>query len=397
MINFTNWLKSKEGFIEADLYFETNKNGIRGTFSKRDIKKGEIVLVIPEECLIHSGNLTDPSPHLKQIMKNTNFGVFGKNIQLTIYILDTMKSFSFSRKQYYKSLPTNLDNIPIFWSIEEMGYLKGSTLLNSIQNKIKQIREEFNKIKLMEGFNNSFTFEEYKFVRSLVSSRNFSIVYDGNKEHAMVPWADMLNHSVNHNTSWTYIDEPFKEHYKSFVMIAKKDIPSGQEILDTYGKKSNKKYLIDYGFIVEEPPIKECSIFLFADKFAKNINIEVNGKKKSDLISIKKEFILTIPINESIIDSMIRYASIAIANNIDIKTFHSNKSAPIPDTLKKISINVLINYFEKWLETYLSSAEQDEVLLSSYPKSSNIYNAILIVSQEKEIIKEYLKTLVNYE
>ena len=395
MIRFTNWLKSKKGVIEADLYFDNNKDGVRGTFSRRDIPEGEEVLVIPDEYLIHSGDLANPSKHLKEIMEDSTLGVFGKNIQLTVFILNTMNSISFSRKLYYTTFPKILDNIPIFWSIDEMGYLKGSSLLNTIQSKIKQIREEFNKITFLDGFNSSFTFEEYKRVRSLVSSRNFSIRYSGKKEHAMVPWADMLNHSSNPNIGWIYIDDPYKKHYKCFVMVAKQNIPKGEEILDTYGLKSNEKYLMDYGFVVDTPPIQSCSIFLFADTFTENIHLDINGKKKLDLIRIKEKFLLTIPINESVIASIIRYAAIAIANKTDIKIFFSNKEAPIPDKLKKLAIKVLIHYFEKWLETYLTTPKQDNLLMDNYPIGSNVYSALLIIGQEKEIIQKYLTFLIN--
>lgn len=41
----------------------------------------------------------------------------------------------------------------------------------------------------------------------IVSSRIFGVIINGNKTDALVPLADMLNHSTPKMTGWSYEDE----------------------------------------------------------------------------------------------------------------------------------------------------------------------------------------------
>ncbi len=54
----------------------------------------------------------------------------------------------------------------------------------------------------------------------------------------------MLNHRRPRQTSWTYDDAR-----GGFVIEACEDIPRGDQIYDSYGKKCNTRFLLNYGFI----------------------------------------------------------------------------------------------------------------------------------------------------
>jgi histone-lysine N-methyltransferase SETD3 len=68
-----------------------------------------------------------------------------------------------------------------------------------------------------------------------VGSRNFGININGVKRTTMVPWADMLNHFRPRETSWT-----FDNSQQGFTMTSLKQLSSGQQIMDSYGKKCNR-------------------------------------------------------------------------------------------------------------------------------------------------------------
>ena len=61
----------------------------------------------------------------------------------------------------------------------------------------------------------------------------------------MVPLADMLNTGWEFNTRWSY-----SQSRDGFVVEATKDISSGEELLDTYGHKTNAEYFMNYAFIL---------------------------------------------------------------------------------------------------------------------------------------------------
>ena len=80
--------------------------------------------------------------------------------------------------------------------------------------------------------------------RLLVASRIFGISVEGHKTDGFVPYADMLNHKRPRETSWTYDDDR-----GGFIIDAIVDIERGQAIHDSYGRKSNTRFLLNYGFI----------------------------------------------------------------------------------------------------------------------------------------------------
>ena len=101
-----------------------------------------------------------------------------------------------------------------------------------------------------------YPLKEFSHVRMLISSRIFGITVDGKKTDSLVPLSDMLNHRCPQQTSWEY-----KEEYKAFVIDTKESIPRGDEIYDSYGRKCNSRFFMNYGFILEgntdnEVPIK---------------------------------------------------------------------------------------------------------------------------------------------
>mgnify|MGYP001950663326 CR=1 FL=1 len=100
-----------------------------------------------------------------------------------------------------------------------------------------------------------FTFYEFCWARMTASSRIFGIVIDKEKTDAFVPLAgttsenlsnrlDMLNHKRPKQTSWLYSDE-----LGGFVIESLEDIPRGEQVYDSYGRKCNSRFFLNYGFI----------------------------------------------------------------------------------------------------------------------------------------------------
>merc|ERR1712151_335522 len=54
----------------------------------------------------------------------------------------------------------------------------------------------------------------------------------------------MLNHKRPRQTAWTYTDDR-----EGFIIEALEDIKRGDQIFDSYGKKCNTRFLLNYGFI----------------------------------------------------------------------------------------------------------------------------------------------------
>jgi len=70
---------------------------------------------------------------------------------------------------------------------------------------------------------------------------------DGHRTSAMVPHADMLNHYRPRETKWT-----FDEERQAFTITTLQSIPAGAQVYDSYGQKCNHRFLLNYGFAVED-------------------------------------------------------------------------------------------------------------------------------------------------
>lgn len=90
----------------------------------------------------------------------------------------------------------------------------------------------------------------------MVSSRIFGIQVEGVKTDGFVAYADMLNHKRPRQTTWNYTDDR-----RGFIIEALDDIKRGEQVYDSYGKKCNSRFFLNYGFInlnndANEVPIK---------------------------------------------------------------------------------------------------------------------------------------------
>ena len=70
----------------------------------------------------------------------------------------------------------------------------------------------------------------------------------------------MINHGEPGNCEWYYDDQK-----NAFIISATQDIKKNEEVVVSYGQKSNTKYFIQYGFINLNKEDDEVSICLTLD------------------------------------------------------------------------------------------------------------------------------------
>lgn len=92
----------------------------------------------------------------------------------------------------------------------------------------------------------------------MVSSRIFGIQVDGVKTDGFVAYADMLNHKRPRQTTWNYTDDR-----RGFIIEALDDIKRGEQVYDSYGKKCNSRFFLNYGFINLNNDANEVPIRIF--------------------------------------------------------------------------------------------------------------------------------------
>lgn len=161
-------------------------------------------------------------------------------------LIDMLEANSFF-KPYYDILPETLYNMPIFWNDRELSYLQGSYLVTQIEERKLAIEKDYDVLcDLIPEFVNMCSLTKFKWARMAVCSRNFGISLNGIKTAVMVPYADMLNHLRPRETKWQ-----FDDNTQQFSVVSLQNIPCGAQVFDSYGEKSNHRFLLNYGFSVE--------------------------------------------------------------------------------------------------------------------------------------------------
>jgi histone-lysine N-methyltransferase SETD3 len=184
-----------------------------------------------------------------------------KHCFLSIYLLQEKYNENTKWKHYLNILPKSYNNFPIFYSSDEFKLLRGSPFLQQINDKLRDIEADFKMITNISNDFKKFSLTEFSEMRMAVSSRIFGIKVNGKKTDCFAPLADMLNHKRPRQTQWYYSDE-----HKSFVIQALQEIQQGDQIYDSYGRKCNSRFLLNYGFVVLE---NESNEYPFSVEFLK--------------------------------------------------------------------------------------------------------------------------------
>lgn len=176
-----------------------------------------------------------------------------KHTVLALFLLEErFKGEDSFWKHYLKSLPPNMNTMPIFYTEEQKALLKGSPVLRTLNKRIKEMKADYNILSTnLEEFQN-ISYESFAYHRCLASSRVFGFIVDGVKTGGMVPFLDMINHKRPKQSLWSYDDS-----LESFKIEAYGDCEANSELFDSYGKKCNSRFLLNYGFIEEDNDANE--------------------------------------------------------------------------------------------------------------------------------------------
>eukprot|EP01035_Chromulina_nebulosa_P020227 gene20227-26257_t len=224
---FDDWLRANGGKY-PNVELRDYGQEVRGCHATKDINEEEVIINIPLKCLItvEMGKETDIGRSI--LLSNIELDA-PKHIFLMIFMLIDSKNPNSFFKPYYNILPKTLNNMPIFWSNDELDYLQGSYLLNQIDERITAIEADYSAIcSIAPNFKRSVTLKEFKWAP------------------ALVPFADMLNHYRPRETKWQFDDT-----VQGFTVTSVQHIAIGAQVYDSYGQKCNHRFLLNYGFSVE--------------------------------------------------------------------------------------------------------------------------------------------------
>ena len=398
-INFLKELYKNNAFFPK-LEIQFFSDNYRGVIAKSPIKKDEIILSIPKECLISLELVleTEYGKKIGEIMFNELTSP--KHCLLSSFILFEKNNPKW--KFYFDLLPKDFSNFPIFYTDDELKYLKGSPFLNQILDKKSDMKKDYLKLCEYIPLFNQFTFDQFMEARMIISSRIFGISINNNKTDVLVPYADLLNHKRPRQTQWYYDDK-----INSFVIQATEDILLGKEIFDSYGKKTNGRFLLNYGFAVENNDSAEYVLNIIFNDCYPLYDIKKQYLKNEKKIKI---FYLNINLYESQIIELLSFLRFCMFDgdiNDLLKLTHCNDKnfiytydsnifgfGYIPPVNIEIEINVLKKLkilLIQALNQYPTTIEQDKKIYKEDKNISfNYKNCLLLTISEKNVIDYYI-------
>ncbi|KAI6843817.1 SET domain-containing protein [Hortaea werneckii] len=154
---------------------------------------------------------------------------------------------------YVKSLP--LENLPTFWSQDELALLVGTTLAPAVSSKLRSLHREYDHLcestsqtRWYSLVGEHLNFDDWLQVDAMYRSRALDFPEIG---HCMVPCIDLANHSAGESTIAVYEKD---EHGNATLLLRDdKTVSEGEEVTITYGdEKGACEMLFSYGFLEAE-------------------------------------------------------------------------------------------------------------------------------------------------
>merc|ERR1711964_758023 len=232
------WLATNGADLRK-VYFDSDQRILR---VRKKIKAGETILTVPPELFMSTTLARTDSKIVQLLEKKMDLGT---HQLISIYMLEEMKNKREKTtfwQPYIDVLPPRYDDIPIFWTDEEIAELQGDALARW-ERRRKTLSDDYDAIvSHCPGFKETATLEEFMWARTAVITRTFGIKVNNEKITTNLP-IDFVMHANVPDTTWGYDQARGVYH-----ITAVRDIEKNKFLTITYGKKANSRFLVNYGF-----------------------------------------------------------------------------------------------------------------------------------------------------
>ena len=310
------------------------------------------------------------------------------NCLLTTFLLNEMDKGNQSKWKFYIDfLPSSYNSFPSFYGEKEYEILKDTQFLESLEQKKKSMKKDYDTlVNEIPGYS-KYDFNLFKKMKEVVGSRVYGVTINGKKETIIAPFADLLNHKFESHTYWNYDDKT-----NSFFIRGISNIQKGSEIFESYGLKSNRQFLLYYGFIIEKNTNNKFRIDLVL-----NNTFPYSEEKKAFLGTkdINKSFLIDIKLVNRKDNDFFSFLRFLVYNKTDFKNITTTKPFSLEN--EKQIFNKIKEIMMFYLNKYPTTHEYDINYLKVNKNNTdyNDYNCYVIRIEEKEILNFYLNMSID--
>ncbi|GLC35928.1 hypothetical protein PLESTB_000520300 [Pleodorina starrii] len=233
----------------------------RALVASRNIKMGEVVVEVPDDAVLMADNCS-----IREILEEEGMCKPADDEILEIQGLIIAVMYEKSRgkesrwEPYLSLIPDDMTHMPLYWKRSEFRELRGTAAYDKMMGRVQHPADAPTQIpvlwsEVVEPFIREHPelgmpagkegYDLYRWATCAVAS--YSFILGDDKYQAMVPVWDLLNHITGRVNVRLY--HCAKRHL--LQMIATRDIPRGQELVNNYGELSNAELLRGYGFVEE--------------------------------------------------------------------------------------------------------------------------------------------------
>ncbi|KAL6999863.1 hypothetical protein U1Q18_001019 [Sarracenia purpurea var. burkii] len=243
------WL-SESGLPPQKMAIERVDVGERGLVALKNIRKGEKLLFVPPSLVI-SAESDWSCLEAGEVLKRN--GVPDWPLLATYLISEASLMKSSRWNNYISALPRQPYSL-LYWTRSELDrYLEASQIRERAIERINHVTGTYNDLRLRIFSQHPdlfpeevFNMETFKWSFGILFSRLVRLP-SMDRRVALVPWADMLNHSCEVET---FLD--YDKSSQGIVFTTDRSYQPGEQVFISYGKKSNGELLLSYGFVPRE-------------------------------------------------------------------------------------------------------------------------------------------------
>ena len=362
------------------------------------VEKDEDIVFIPHDYIMTSD--VAKASEIGQKIISSKVDLRSKHSYLAAYLLQEREIGSKSRWHVYISiLPRKFETIPLFFNDTQRKELIGSISLKKIDDRLESLRLEYESICNSVPEFNRFSLEDFIWARLVVITRIFGLVIDDIKTDGLVPMSDMLNHKRPRETKWTY-----SQKKRGFLITSLQIIPENGEIFDSYGRKCNSRFFVNYGFSLEINADNEALMKFELPKNdpqyaikARHLGFNIQDSNSRDIV--KKDFQIPMQYKEKKVKEAFSFLRVLHAQGNEFLIISSADGLRLEDipplsirNEKQVLTSLAVSA-TKSLKKFPTTLEYDNQLLKNeelYPKFTNQRNSVLMRRGEKEVLTFYV-------
>lgn len=268
-----HWVEREGGKVERLALGQTD-GGERGLYAARPVAPADVLLRIPHACLLTQKRAFSSS--IGQKLAASGVVPETSHTWLAALLLEEALQPSSRFRPYLDLLPISYSFMPILFEREELDLLRGSFTLARILERRETLSREYEFLTRLVPALRAYRIEQFVWARLTVITRIFGITVDGEKTVALVPVADLMNHGLPRGTNWGYAG-----NIGAFAMTAVRGFSVGEQVHDSYGRKCNSRFFLNYGFALAENEENEAMLIVDSEKGLKSFLVSARPEAES--------------------------------------------------------------------------------------------------------------------